>query len=101
PASAAPLREGRRPDRAVLEGAARAEAILQSLRSARAENCIFCAPDITEKKERNARASFAIPAAERLLAIVDLTTFGSAKVGLAFGAEGIYYHGGGFELPGA
>jgi hypothetical protein len=96
-----PPREGRRPERAVIDGAARTEAILSSLRAARAENCVFCAPDVPQKKEQNARASFAIPAAERVLAVVDLTTFGSAKVGLAFGTQGVYYHGGDFDPPGA
>ena len=47
---------------------------------------------IPQKKLANARASFAIPDAEWVVALLDTTVFGSNKDGLAVCAGGVYWH---------
>jgi hypothetical protein len=49
-------------------------------------------PHIPPKKVLNARLECKVPAAERVLALMDLTFFGSAKDAVVFGTEGIYCH---------
>lgn len=50
------------------------------------------APDVSPRKERNARESMRIPPSETVIALVDATIFGSAKDGFVVGAEGLYWH---------
>lgn len=49
------------------------------------------APDISEKKLRNATALYEVPADEVVIGLMDSTVFGSAKTGLVFGASGVYF----------
>src|SRR6201999_1347423 len=53
---------------------------------------LYAAPDFPEAKIKNAKESCAIPSDERILGLVDLTVFGSAKNCLLVGTKGIYYH---------
>jgi hypothetical protein len=48
-------------------------------------------PNINEKKLANARTAFKIPSDEDILALLDTTTFGSNKTGVAFGYRGLYW----------
>ncbi len=52
---------------------------------------LHVAPDIKEKKLRNATAFYAMPDDERVLGLLDSTAMGSAKTGLAFGVHGVYF----------
>lgn len=63
-----------------------------------AEGSFYFGAEIPEKKLANARISFAIPLSERIIALVDCTMFGSAKDGVAFGENGIYWKNA-FESP--
>jgi serine/threonine protein kinase len=66
--------------------------LLPVLRGFLPQDDLHVAPDIPEKKLANARKACEIPEAERILALVDATVFGSAKNCLAFGTEGLYFH---------
>lgn len=46
---------------------------------------------IPDKKLANARKRYPIPAQERVVALIDTTSFGSAKTGIAIGEMGIYW----------
>lgn len=52
---------------------------------------LFVTPDIPRKKAENAYASYGMPASVNVFAIVDATVFGSAKNGLAFTSEGLFW----------
>jgi hypothetical protein len=61
----------------------------------------YLAPTIPAKKLRNGRRSSKVPDNEHILGMIDFTLLGSAKLGLLFGSEGIYYNTyGGFIYPG-
>ena len=51
----------------------------------------FAASNISGKKEKNARDKYGIPDSEEILALIDATVLGSAKEGLAFCADKIYW----------
>ena len=51
----------------------------------------FAASDISVKKKRNARKNYGIPDSEKFLALIDTSFFGSAKKGLAFCMDKIYW----------
>lgn len=51
----------------------------------------YVTPDIPRKKAENAYASYGMPASVNVYAIVDATVFGSAKNGLAFTSEGLFW----------
>jgi hypothetical protein len=50
----------------------------------------FMRSEIPEQKARNARASTGMPRQEQIIALMDLTTFGSAKNCIVFGACSLY-----------
>ncbi|MCE9850566.1 hypothetical protein [Shewanella chilikensis] len=52
---------------------------------------LFVAPNIPSKKAKNASACYGMPASVNIYAIVDSTVFGSAKNGLAFTSEGLFW----------
>lgn len=52
---------------------------------------LFVSPNIPRKKAENAYASYGMPASVKVFAIVDSTVFGSAKNGLAFTSEGLFW----------
>ena len=52
----------------------------------------FLAPEIPAEKSQNARSRCQIPPGEELLAIIDLTMFGSAKECWAFTDVALHYH---------
>lgn len=52
---------------------------------------LFVAPNIPSKKAKNASACYGMPASVSIYAIVDSTVFGSAKNGLAFTSEGLFW----------
>lgn len=58
-------------------------------------------PHIPPKKVVNARLECRVPASERVLALLDLTFFGSAKEAVVFGTQAIYYRGSAsqFSIP--
>ncbi len=68
------------------------EDLLDLLRNFLPQEGYFVAPEIPEKKLRNARERCQIPSSDRVLALVDCTVFGSAKNCLAFAASGAYFH---------
>jgi hypothetical protein len=53
---------------------------------------LFIAPNIPPKKLENGCAKCGVPASETIFALIDTTSFGSAKNCLLFGREGIYFH---------
>jgi hypothetical protein len=82
------------PDPAAAEAAAkarRAEAIRNLLVAYLPQRDLFVTPDIPESKLKNAWASCEVPPGERVVGLIDCTTFGSAKHCLLFGTEGIYF----------
>ncbi|MGI3004181.1 hypothetical protein ACRTDJ_14010 [Shewanella algae] len=52
---------------------------------------LFVAPNIPSKKAKNASACYGMSASVNIYAIVDSTVFGSAKNGLAFTSEGLFW----------
>lgn len=52
---------------------------------------LFVAPNIPSKKAKNAIACYGMPVSVNIYAIVDSTVFGSAKNGLAFTSEGLFW----------
>lgn len=52
---------------------------------------LYISPDIPRKKSDNAYACYGIPPSAKVFAIVDTTVFGSAKNGLAFTSEGLFW----------
>ncbi|WP_226685209.1 MULTISPECIES: hypothetical protein [Shewanella] len=52
---------------------------------------LFVAPNIPSKKAKNASVCYGMPASVNIYAIVDSTVFGSAKNGLAFTSEGLFW----------
>ncbi len=54
---------------------------------------LHIAPLIPAKKLINARERYAVPADEVAIAVIDTTVWGSAKTGLMFGAQGVYFTG--------
>ncbi len=62
---------------------------------------LHVAPDIKEKKLRNAAASFLIPDDEEVIGLLDTTVMGSAKTGLVFGLRGVYFRNSGSSADGA
>lgn len=52
---------------------------------------LFVAPNIPSKKAKNASACYGMPVSVNIYAIVDSTVFGSAKNGLAFTSEGLFW----------
>ncbi|WP_219118634.1 hypothetical protein [Janthinobacterium sp. UMAB-56] len=66
------------------------ECILGELRRFGASD-FYVQGDIPAVKLRNAVENYPVPAGETVLALVDATVFGSAKNGLAFGCQGIYW----------
>ncbi len=52
---------------------------------------IYIDPHIPPQKIFNARAACKVPTSEKVLALCDLTFFGSAKDALVFGVQSIYY----------
>ncbi len=69
-------------------GAAELQSLLESL----AGDWLHLAPNIPERKARNAREALRIPADEGLLALADTTVFRSGKDGLAIATRGIYWN---------
>lgn len=51
----------------------------------------YIAPQIPQAKLNNAFAHYPVPTKETILGLVDATVFGSAKNGMAFGINGIYW----------
>ncbi|TVL44067.1 hypothetical protein AYI98_17995 [Shewanella algae] len=52
---------------------------------------LFVAPNIPSKKAKNASACYGMSSSVDIYAIVDSTVFGSAKNGLAFTSEGLFW----------
>ncbi len=61
------------------------------LADAREVQGCFLAPEIPRDKLANARAAAWVPLSEEIEAMVDFTTFGSAKKAALFGRHGIYF----------
>ncbi|HLK66135.1 MAG TPA: hypothetical protein VKU19_22025 [Bryobacteraceae bacterium] len=55
---------------------------------------LFIDPHVPPKKIVNARLECKVPATEKVLALLDLTVFGSAKDAIILGLGGIYHHSG-------
>lgn len=51
----------------------------------------YIQPNIPDHKLANARAACSVPASEKVIALFDLTVFGSAKDAVVFGEAGIYF----------
>ncbi len=66
-----------------------ARRILRACEGMRGMPKIHIAPDISEKRMRNAREHFGIPAEEEVFLLYDDTFFGSNKLGLAITSWGI------------
>jgi hypothetical protein len=64
--------------------------ILEVLQSFHCDG-LFVNPSIPQKKADNAFACYGMPASVEVFAIVDSTVFGSAKNGLAFTSEGLFW----------
>jgi hypothetical protein len=58
----------------------------------KSKNSFFFGSDISEKVRRNCYSSFRIPYSEIIYAVYDCTVFGSAKDGVAFASNAIYFH---------
>jgi hypothetical protein len=58
----------------------------------RDKDSMFVAPDITEKRLKNARKKCDIPFTANILMLVDFTVFGNANDSMVFTDEGIFYH---------
>ncbi|MDW3177082.1 MAG: hypothetical protein R8J94_06840 [Acidimicrobiia bacterium] len=67
------------------------DAAVEILRAQPETHSFYVSPNVSKKRERNARAATAMPAWEEVVALVDCTVFGSAKDALVFGREGLYY----------
>eukprot|EP00184_Porphyridium_aerugineum_P006450 CAMPEP_0184694440 /NCGR_PEP_ID=MMETSP0313-20130426/2398_1 /TAXON_ID=2792 /ORGANISM="Porphyridium aerugineum, Strain SAG 1380-2" /LENGTH=445 /DNA_ID=CAMNT_0027152735 /DNA_START=12 /DNA_END=1349 /DNA_ORIENTATION=- len=52
---------------------------------------VYIHPDIPKNKLNNARASYKIPTSETVICLINCAAFRSAKHGIAFGLQGIYY----------
>lgn len=52
---------------------------------------VLVAPDIPEKKLNNAIPRYEVPPTELVIGLIDATVFGSAKEGLIFGSQGVYF----------
>jgi hypothetical protein len=70
----------------------RKKPVLAALMAFKGQDSFFVAPEIPAKKSQNARSRCQIPPGEELLAIIDLTMFGSAKNCWAFTDVALYYY---------
>lgn len=70
-----------------------ASEIVEILRRFEIPTGFYVAPAIPEAKAATARASCGVPPNERVLGLVDLTLWGSAKEALVFGEAGFYFRG--------
>jgi len=52
---------------------------------------LFVSPDIPKKKQDNAFANYGMKSSVKVFTIIDATVFGSAKNGLAFTSEGLFW----------
>lgn len=66
--------------------------IVDLLNNYNKENGIFIAPNIPEKKLKNALAKCKLDPDKHIIALIDCTVFGSAKNALLFGRNGIHFH---------
>ena len=73
--------------------AARTMLVRKALEGFKGWNLLFLAPEIPDRKSRNARSRCQIPRDEELLAILDLSNFGSAKCCWAFTDVALYVSG--------
>ena len=74
-----------------LKRTVRTEAVRAALMAFRGQNSFYLAPEIPVAKSENARSRGQIPAEEELLALIDLTLFGSAKEYWAFTDVALHY----------
>jgi len=77
--------KGRKP------GGSLRDRVLAALTRCAPKNGFYLAPDIPPKKLANARLACAVPQGEEVLGVLDCTSFGSAKKGMVFGTQGVYY----------
>ncbi len=75
------------------------ERILKLLKRQVNRGGFYVSPDIPLKKLNNATRSCAIPADEKVLGLIDCTTFGSGSDALVFGSHGFYYHNKAGNVP--
>ena len=66
--------------------------IFSAIRPFQGQADLFIYPDIPNNKLSNAKQTCLMHYEEKVLALVDVTIFGSAKNALIFGTRGIYYH---------
>jgi hypothetical protein len=64
--------------------------ILNRIQNTISFNDLFWAPNIPERKVRNAIKNYKIPADEKIIGLIDSTVFGSADYGLALTSNGIF-----------
>jgi hypothetical protein len=68
--------------------------VVSLLRSFLPQRDFYVGPDIPPKKLENAKVSYGVPPGIRILGLINCTVFGSAKNGLAFCRDALYYHNG-------
>jgi len=66
--------------------------ILGLLNSLTSAGSLYVHPRIPPNKLANSRKSCQVPEGERILGLLDCTTWGSAKHGFLFGSSGVYFH---------
>jgi hypothetical protein len=91
-AGSASFPEEKRLDLLGVDSPLREEAILEVLRSALPRRDLYVIPDIPADKMKNARQCCALPSDEKVLGLLDATAKGSARNGLLFGLDGIYWN---------
>ena len=65
----------------------------------KSDDIFFVLPDIPQRRLKNAREVCAVPPGERILALFDLTFWGTARKCLVVGRDGIYFYCGANTHP--
>lgn len=67
------------------------DTILSLLSKYKGQSGFFLTPDIPSKKLSNGTAAVRLPATDEVLALLDGTVLGSAKIATVFGVKGVYW----------